>query len=105
MRKACPRKSIIYAALVALRYCSADNALFVSRERTKSQQSNTSSAEVWPALPYDAWRDTCATLHVWTLIVGKVRVAQTPWIKHFWHVTSYVTTPGLTTLSILQPRV
>ena len=43
--------------------------------------------EPWPALPYDAWRDTCATLHRWTQIVGKVRLALTPWINHSWHAT------------------
>jgi hypothetical protein len=65
-----------------------------------TQQRNTSSAEIWPALPYDAWRDTCATLHLWTQIVGKVRLAQTPWINHSWHATLYVTARGLTTLPI-----
>ena len=65
-----------------------------------TQQRNTSSAEIWPALPSDAWRDTCATLHLWTQIVGKVRLAQTPWINHSWHATLYVTARGLTTLPI-----
>jgi hypothetical protein len=65
-----------------------------------TQQRNTSSAEIWPALPYGAWRDTCATLHLWTQIVGKVRLAQTPWINHSWHATLYVTARGLTTLPI-----
>ena len=40
----------------------------------------------WPSLPLDAWRDTCATLHMWLQIVGKVRLAQTPWVNHSWHV-------------------
>jgi hypothetical protein len=56
-----------------------------------------SNAELWPALPYAAWRDTCATLHLWTQIVGKLRLAQTPWLNHSWHVTLYVTARGLTT--------
>ena len=47
--------------------------------------------ESWPALPYAAWRDTCATLHLWTQIVGKVRLALTPWLNHSWHVPLYVT--------------
>jgi hypothetical protein len=57
-------------------------------------------SEVWPALPYDAWSDTLATLHMWTQIVGKVRLAQSPWVNHSWHVTLYVTSRGLTTSPI-----
>ena len=53
--------------------------------------------DVWPALPLDAWSDTYATLHMWMQIVGKVRLAQTPWLNHSWHVTLYVTARGLTT--------
>ncbi|HET7159789.1 MAG TPA: DUF5996 family protein [Burkholderiales bacterium] len=62
--------------------------------------------EPWPALPYDAWRDTCATLHRWTQIVGKARLALTPWINHSWHATFYVNAHGLTTSPIpYGPRV
>ena len=53
--------------------------------------------DAWPALPYAAWRDTCTTLHLWTQVVGKVRLAQTPWLNHSWHVPLYVTARGLTT--------
>ena len=56
--------------------------------------------EQWPSLPLEAWSDTCATLHLWTQIVGKVRVAQCPWVNHSWHVTLHVTAKGLTTLPI-----
>ena len=59
-----------------------------------------SNAEAWPSLPLEAWSDTCATLHMWTQIVGKIRLAQSPWINHSWHVTLYVTTRGLTTSPI-----
>jgi hypothetical protein len=52
---------------------------------------------VWPELPYAAWRDTYATLHLWTQIVGKVRLKLTPWLNHSWHVTLYVTARGLGT--------
>ncbi|HEX6736919.1 MAG TPA: DUF5996 family protein, partial [Vicinamibacteria bacterium] len=38
--------------------------------------------EAWPALPLEAWRDTCATLHLWTQVVGKVRLAQCPPLNH-----------------------
>ena len=54
----------------------------------------------WPDLPLDAWSDTYATLHLWTQIVGKVRLAQTPWVNHSWHVTLYVTARGLSTSPI-----
>ncbi|MGI8738198.1 MAG: DUF5996 family protein [Gammaproteobacteria bacterium] len=62
--------------------------------------THTPDSEVWPALPFDAWRDTCATLHLWTQIVGKLRLAQTPWVNHSWHATLYVTARGLTTSPI-----
>jgi len=62
------------------------------------QQSSDNVA--WPELPYPAWRDTCATLQLWTQIVGKIRLAQTPWFNHSWHVTLYVTARGLTTSPI-----
>jgi hypothetical protein len=55
------------------------------------------SAEAWPELPYTAWRDTCATLHLWTQIVGKLRLALTPWLNHSWHVALHVTARGLAT--------
>jgi len=51
----------------------------------------------WPALPYADWRDTAATLHLWTQIVGKIRLVQSPWQNHSWHVALYVTARGLTT--------
>ena len=54
----------------------------------------------WPDLPYPAWRETCTTLHLWTQIVGKIRLSQTPWLNHSWHVTLYVTARGLTTSPI-----
>ncbi|HME12547.1 MAG TPA: DUF5996 family protein [Candidatus Acidoferrum sp.] len=54
----------------------------------------------WPALPLAEWRDTYATLHMWTQIVGKVRLALSPPINHFWGCTLYVTSRGLTTSPI-----
>src|SRR3954463_9883128 len=53
--------------------------------------------ECWPSLPLESWDDTRATLHMWTQIVGKVRLALTPLISHWWNVTLYVTARGLTT--------
>jgi len=58
------------------------------------------SAAVWPDLPYPAWRDTAATLQLWTQIVGKVRLALTPWVNHSWQVPFYVTARGLGTSPI-----
>jgi hypothetical protein len=51
----------------------------------------------WPALGYAAWRDSCATLHMWTQIVGKIRMAHAPAVNHWWHVPLYLTARGLTT--------
>ncbi len=56
--------------------------------------------ENWPELPFEKWKDTCATLHLWTQIIGKIRLVQTPWINHSWHVTLYLTSRGLTTSPI-----
>jgi hypothetical protein len=58
------------------------------------------AAGIWPALSYPAWRDTAATLQLWTQIVGKVRLVLSPWINHGWQVPLYVTARGLTTSSI-----
>jgi hypothetical protein len=60
----------------------------------------STEAEIWPALPFAEWKDTCATLHMWLQIVGKIRLVQTPWTNHSWHVTLYVTARGLTTSPI-----
>jgi uncharacterized protein DUF5996 len=54
----------------------------------------------WPELPTAAWRETAETLQLWTQIVGKIRLAHTPWLNHSWHVTLYVTARGLTTSPI-----
>jgi hypothetical protein len=62
--------------------------------------ATSSTNQYWPELPYAAWRDTSATLHLWTQIVGKIRLAQTPWLNHAWHVTLYLTARGLTTSPI-----
>ena len=56
--------------------------------------------EAWPALPLDSWKDTYATLHMWTQIIGKVRLGLTPLVNHWWNVPLYVTARGLTTSRI-----
>jgi hypothetical protein len=57
-------------------------------------------AEVWPSLPLEEWADTYATLHMWTQIVGKIRLVQSPRINHWWQVPLYVSARGLTTRTI-----
>ena len=54
----------------------------------------------WPPLPFAEWKDTAITLHMWTQIVGKIRLTLSPWTNHSWHVTLYVTSRGLTTSPI-----
>src|ERR1700730_12226650 len=53
-----------------------------------------------PELPTAAWRETYATLHLFTQIIGKIRLARAAWLNHSWHVALYVTTHGLTTSPI-----
>ncbi len=54
----------------------------------------------WPTLPLDSWKDTYATLQMWTQMVGKVRLRLTPLLNHWWNVPLYVTARGLTTSRI-----
>jgi hypothetical protein len=61
---------------------------------------NRNSQMEWPELPTDTWRETYATLHLWTQIIGKIRLARSPWLNHSWHVALYVTAGGLTTSPI-----
>jgi len=65
-----------------------------------SKMSNRELTEKWPALPLEAWKDTYETLHMWTQIVGKVRMVLSPFENHWWHVPLYVTARGLTTSPI-----
>ena len=58
------------------------------------------SPAAWPELPLAGWRETYETLHLWTQIVGKIRLARAPWLNHSWHVALYVTARGLTTSPI-----
>lgn len=54
----------------------------------------------WPALPYEEWKDTYGTLHMWAQIVGKIALAQAPPINHSWAVTFHVTPRGLSTRTL-----
>lgn len=66
----------------------------------QDRQNRLALTEIWPRLPFEEWKDTYATLHMWTQIVGKIRLVQTPWVNHSWHVTFYVTPRGITTAPI-----
>lgn len=59
-----------------------------------------SPADIWPELPLAAWQETATTLHMWTQVVGKVRLALAPMLNHWWQVPLYVTCRGLTTSTI-----
>ena len=52
---------------------------------------------MWPEIPYEPWHETSSALHLYTQIVGKYRLARTPWVNHSWHATLYVNARGLTT--------
>jgi len=69
-------------------------------EEKQVSESSAVRERYWPALPVEAWLDTINTLHMWTQIVGKIRLAQSPWVNHSWHVTLYVTPRGLATSPI-----
>ena len=66
--------------------------------------AKSGAVEDWPALPLSAWKDTYATLHMWTQIVGKVRLALTPLVNHWWNVPFHLTTRGLTTTPMKHAR-
>jgi hypothetical protein len=51
----------------------------------------------WPDIPYEPWRETCSALHLYLQIIGKYRLARTPWVNHSWHATFYVNARGFTT--------
>jgi len=58
---------------------------------------NERTQEKWPEIPYGAWRETCAALHLYSQIIGKYRLARTPWVNHSWHATLYPDARGFTT--------
>src|SRR5512142_3007347 len=64
------------------------------------EPSHSDEAACWPPLPLASWRETCTTLHMWTQVVGKIKLALTPLVNHWWNVPLYVTTRGLTTSMI-----
>src|SRR5437773_2696996 len=62
------------------------------------------SDELWPALPYDAWKDTYATLQMWMQVVGRVALAQAAPVNHSWAIAMQVTTRGLSTRALTHGR-
>lgn len=62
--------------------------------------ASLTTEQMWPPLPLASWRTTAATLHMWTQIVGKIRLALSPYVNHSWHVALYVSPRGLTTSAI-----
>src|SRR5690242_11306949 len=79
---------------------SMENPIPVSYTVPQAADAPAEGGGSWPPLPLDAWRDTYATLHLWTQIVGKVRLALAPPLNHWWAVTLYLDPRGLTTGSI-----
>src|SRR5262249_43805970 len=77
-----------------------------AREPTSKRQGGRvmaftqSTTETWPPLPYDAWKDTLDTLHMWTQVVGKVKLELVPFLNEWWEVAFTVTARGLTTGTI-----
>jgi hypothetical protein len=63
----------------------------------RSEEVTLNELEPWPALPYEAWKDTLHAVHMWTQIVGKIRLAKTPLVNHWWNSSLRVTPRGLTT--------
>jgi Family of unknown function (DUF5996) len=75
-----------------------------ARGSCMTANSPSTLTDAWPPLPLEAWQDTYETLHMWTQMVGKVRLALCPGVNHFWEVTLYVSACGLTTSPIPYER-
>src|ERR1700759_2405664 len=75
--------------------CRPAPNLALAPERAYHSRAMDSADEIWPDLTYAAWRETLATLHLWTQIVGKIRLTLTPWLNHSWQTPLYVTARGL----------
>lgn len=69
-------------------------------KQSDAQHFDQRHPDRWPALPLESWKESCATLHMWSQIVGKVRLALTPLVNHWWNVPLYVNSRGLTTSAI-----
>src|ERR1700683_3381811 len=80
--------------------CDLSTPSTCTASRDAAASACISMASDWPALPFKEWESTCDTLHMWTQIVGKTRMALTPLVNHWWNVPFYVTPRGLTTSAI-----
>lgn len=89
-----PRDSL-HASLIKVTEPAEFVYQIVSTECDMTQRGRDRGS--WPDPPYPAWRETFATLRLWTQIEGKIRLSQTPWLYHSWQVPLYVTARGLTT--------
>src|SRR5688572_14513399 len=89
---ACPRRAVASFDRCQARYTPDDARRALSHAETLAPMS-----EPWPDLTLPGWQDTRDTLHLWTQVVGKVRLALEPMINHWWQVTLYVSARGLTT--------
>src|SRR2546423_14489352 len=74
-----------------------DTEQFDEERKRNAHERLFAHRESWPELPLEAWADTYGTLHMWTQIVGKVRLALTPKVNHWWSVPLYISARGLTT--------
>src|SRR5215471_12808291 len=77
--------------------CGRESPSIPGRAKDRFPEGTSMADNSWPSLPLEEWADTYATLHMWTQVVGKVRLALTPLINHWWNVPLYVTASGLTT--------
>jgi hypothetical protein len=67
-----------------------------------STSQDATGHDSWPELPYDAWKDTYATLHMWTQVVGKITLGHAPPLNHSWGVALQITPRGLTTPALIR---
>lgn len=75
------------------------NGLFLAfRISSKGEMAEMKGS--WPDIPYEAWHETCSALHLYCQVIGKYRLARTPWVNHSWHATLYVDARGFTTAQI-----
>ena len=65
--------------------------------RVRAAQNSNCLCAMWPEIPYEPWRETCSALRLYAQVVGKYRLARTPWVNHSWHATLYVNARGVTT--------
>jgi hypothetical protein len=101
-----PKRSLLLVFLRLLRFfaliltlCHGDSSSSDRNAVGVAYDANVTAAE-WPELKYADWSDTCETLHLWTQIAGKLRMANAPAVNHWWHVPLYVTSRGLGTSPI-----